>query len=103
MKPIRLMTDAEGEVAILQKWLGEVAESGLSGPSPGGAAGELGCSRAMIDQLVDAGVLERTEFNGPSAKIILISARSIEKAKRKRKETGTWTGGRSGRPREQGE
>ena len=62
------------------------------GPSPGGAAGDLGCSRATVDDLVRVGILERNEYDADGHKFIMISSRSIERAKDNMKRTGRWTG-----------
>jgi len=84
------MTSAQNSIAKFTEWLRQVHAEGKSGPSPGGAAAELKCSRANIDMLVAADVLERVEYDEGGHRVIMISQRSIEKAKRNKKETGSW-------------
>jgi hypothetical protein len=76
----------------MQDWFEQVCKGGLNGPSPGGAAMALGCHRSMIDKLVGMGVLERSEFDFKGQKLVVISSRSIRKAKENREQTGNWTG-----------
>jgi len=75
----------------LYEWQQEMHESGRIGPSPGGAANELGCHRSMIDKLVDMKVLEKSVYDKDGFFIVFISRRSIEKAKENKKNTGKWT------------
>lgn len=77
----------------MQKWQREIIRQGLWGPSPGGAAAELGCSRAMVDKLVDGGILVRNEFHGKAGRIhiVIISEKSIQKAKENKAARGKWT------------
>lgn len=77
----------------MQKWQQEVIDRGEWGPSPGGACVELGCSRAMVDKLVAAGILKRNEYHDPNGRIdiVIISEASIEQAKRNKAERGQWT------------
>ena len=73
------------------EWMGQVFSDGKWGPSPGGACGRLKCSRAMIDKLAAAGVLERSEYKDKYGHhVIMISDRSIEHAKKHKKRTGRW-------------
>lgn len=72
-------------------WSREMMDRQLGGPSPGGAAGELECSRAMVDKLVDLGVLERCEYNEDGHRVVMISSRSIEAAKEAKAIRGRWT------------
>ena len=76
----------------LQVWNHGVFLRGLGGPSPGGAAGELGCHRTMIDKLSKMGVLERSVYNKDGHYVVYISDRSIQKALENKQKTGKWTG-----------
>lgn len=84
-------TDEEAEAFMA--WCKAVKERGEWGPSPGGACQALGCSRAMVDTLVKAGVLVRNEYREKDGTIsnIRISTRSIEQAKANKRKTGKWT------------
>ena len=93
--PIEKMTDDQREMFDMDLWFNGVVKGGLNGPSPGGAADVLNCSRAMIDKLVDQGVLERTEYIFKDQKIIFISQRSIARAKENKRRYGQWTGEQS--------
>jgi predicted RNA-binding Zn-ribbon protein involved in translation (DUF1610 family) len=75
----------------LYEWQREIHEKGLLGPSPGGAAGELGCHRSMIDKLADIGVLEKSVYDKDGFFIVYISRRSIARAKANKEKTGKWT------------
>jgi hypothetical protein len=75
-----------------QKWFADVVRAGMNGPSPGGAASTLGCHRSMIDKLVERGVLERSMYDKDGFFVVLISGRSLDKAKENKKKTGKWTG-----------
>lgn len=86
------VTEDEKAVVEMQQWFAGVCRKGLNGPSPGGAASMLGCSRSMIDRLVERGVLERSEFAFKGQKLVIISRRSLETAKQNRDRTGNWTG-----------
>jgi len=76
----------------LQKWNDQVFLRGLGGPSPGGAAADLGCHRTMIDKLSKMGVLEKSEYKKGGHHVVYISDRSIQKALENKKKTGKWTG-----------
>jgi hypothetical protein len=76
----------------LQAWFAELSRNGLDGPSPIGAAEQLGCSRSMIDRLVERDVLERNEVTFKDRHIAIISQRSLDGAKENRERTGNWTG-----------
>ena len=76
----------------LQAWFAELSRKGLDGPSPIGAAEQLGCSRSMIDRLIERDVLERNEFTFKDRHIAIISQRSLDGAKENRERTGNWTG-----------
>ena len=86
------MTSGEKAMIALQAWFAEISRKGLDGPSPIGAAEQLGCSRSMIDRLVERDVLERNEFVFKDRQIAIISQRSLEAAKQNRERTGNWTG-----------
>ena len=92
LKPLDSITPEEKAMVDMQDWLAAVCKSGKNGPSPGGAAKELGCHRSMIDRLVGMGILEKSEFSFKGQKLIVISKRSLEIAKENRKKTGNWTG-----------
>lgn len=92
LKPLESITPEEKAMVDMQDWFAEVCRSGKNGPSPGGASAMLGCHRSMIDRLVEMGVLEKSEFSFKGQKLIIISQRSLEKAKENRKQTGNWTG-----------
>ena len=74
-----------------QEWLSEVYTSGKSGPSPGGASSELGCDRSMIDKLADRGILEKSVYDRDGYFVVMISDRSIKKAKTNKAKRGKWT------------
>lgn len=92
LKPIARMSPGELAASRFMAWSARMAEEGKWGPSPGGAAGMLSCSRAMIDDLVRSGVLERSEYKADGHLLIMISERSITKARENKKRTGRWTG-----------
>ena len=79
-------------MADMQAWFAKVCRSGLNGPSPTMAAEQLGSSRSMIDRLVERKVLEKSEFSFKDRTVVIISRRSLEKAKENRELTGNWTG-----------
>jgi hypothetical protein len=86
------MTAGEKEAVALQTWFARVSRNGMDGPSAVAAAAQLGCSRSMIDRLVERDVLERNEFTFKDRLIVIISQRSLERAKENRERTGNWTG-----------
>ena len=92
LKPVNELSDDERAMLEMQVWFAKVCKDGLNGPSQMGAAEELDCSRSMIDRLVERGVLEKSEFNFKDRNVVIISKRSIEKAKENRRQTGNWTG-----------
>ena len=61
------------------------------GPSPGGAVAELHCERSMIDKLADRGILEKSIYDRDGHYVVMISARSIKKAKENKAKRGKWT------------
>jgi hypothetical protein len=92
MKPSGELTEEEKAMADMQAWFAKVCRSGVNGPSPAMAAEQLGCSRSMIDRLVEREILEKSEFTFKDRSVIIISRRSLEKAKENRLRTGNWTG-----------
>lgn len=89
----------EQEAVRYIEWCRSVLRRDEWGPTPTVAAKELGCTRSMIDHLVRAGVLIRSEFKKDCKKskygfnTVVISQQSIYAAMRNRDETGNWTGG----------
>jgi hypothetical protein len=92
LKPLSELTEEEKAMVDMQEWFAKVCRNDLNGPSPIGAAEELGCSRSMIDRLVERGVLEKSEFSFKDRKVAIISRGSIGRAKENRLRTGNWTG-----------
>lgn len=90
LKPLNQLTKVERSIYKFQKWMWDVQDADKWGVSPGGAAGELGCSRSMIDKLVSTGVLERSEYNEDGHHVVMISARSIKQAKENKAKYGQW-------------
>jgi hypothetical protein len=74
-----------------QEWSAEVYQGGKWGPSPGGAASELGCDRSMIDKLAERGILEKSVYDRDGHYVVMISDRSIKKAKANKAKRGKWT------------
>jgi hypothetical protein len=91
MKAWQRLSNGEKAIVRVHVWLRQVKADGLGGPSPGGAANRLGCSRSMIDKLVSLGVLERAEYHEDGHHVVFISSRSIEAAREKKRKTGRWT------------
>ena len=92
LKAPEALSPDELAMVQMQEWFGQVCRQGLNGPSPTMAAEELGCSRSMIDRLVEKGVLEKSEFTFKDRKVVIISQDSLAKAKANREKTGNWTG-----------
>ena len=92
LKPLSELTEEEKAMADMQAWFVKVCRNGVNGPSPTMAAEELGCSRSMIDRLVERGILEKSEFCFKDRTVVIISRRSLAKAKENRLRTGNWTG-----------
>lgn|GEM_PF-6572206 len=84
--------EQDPEYVKFMAWCKAVHDRGEWGPSPGGAAMVLGCSRAMVDRLVAAGVLVRNDYPESDVKFrnIRISRASILKAQQNKKTTGKW-------------
>jgi DNA-directed RNA polymerase subunit RPC12/RpoP len=91
MKPLNRLTKTQRAALDMQDWCDEVASAGKWGPSPGGAAGELRCDRSMIDKLAERGILEKSIYEGGGQYVVIISARSIKKAKENKEKRGKWT------------
>jgi len=91
MKSLGSLTRTERSALALQDWSEDVASSGKWGPSPGGACGDLHCDRSMIDKLCDRGILEKSIYNRDGHYIVIISRRSINKAKENKAKRGKWT------------
>jgi predicted RNA-binding Zn-ribbon protein involved in translation (DUF1610 family) len=91
MKQKRELKRDEKSVFAFQAWLDEVYCDGKWGPSPGGAASELHCDRSMIDRLVDRGILEKSAYKHDGQLIVMISNRSIDKAKENKAKRRKWT------------
>jgi hypothetical protein len=81
----------ERSAFAFQAWLDQVYCDGKWGPSPGGAASDLHCDRSMIDRLVDRGILEKSAYKHDGQLIVMISDRSIKKAKENKAKRGKWT------------
>lgn len=94
------LMEAETNAAEMKMhdWLDELKSKGLWGPGPSVAAFTLGCSRPMVDDLVRDKILERSDYNEQGHKLVVISLRSIIKAKAKKVMTGSYTGRPPGRP-----
>lgn len=90
LTPLNQLTKHERSIYNFQCWMWEVQDADKWGPSPGGAAGELKCSRSMIDKLVSTGVLERSEYKHDGHYVVMISARSIKQAKENKAKYGQW-------------
>jgi len=91
MKSLDRLTREERAALSLQDWSEDVYTSGKWGPSPGGAASELGCERSMIDKLSDRGILEKSIYDRDGQYIVMISRRSIKRAKENKEKRGKWT------------
>jgi hypothetical protein len=91
MKPKSELKGDERSAFAFQAWLDEVWRSGKWGPSPGGAASKLHCDRSMVDKLADRGILEKSVYNKDGQYVVMISSRSIEKAKENKEKRRKWT------------
>ena len=91
LTPLRNLTRNERSRLAFMDWQDDVYKQGMWGPSPGGAVSELGCDRSMIDKLAAMGILEKNIYDRDGHYVVLISDRSIKKAKENKKKTGKWT------------
>ena len=91
MKPLNRLNRTESAAFKFQEWCSKVASEGKWGPSPGGAAAKLGCDRSMIDKLADRGILEKSVYDNDGHYVVMISDRSIKKAKENKTKRGKWT------------
>jgi hypothetical protein len=91
MKSLRNLSRSERSLLAFQDWMDDVRKKGLWGPSPGGAVAELHCDRTMIDKLADRGILEKSVYDRDGHFVVMISDRSIQKAKENKKKRGKWT------------
>lgn len=91
LKSMRNLSRVERSALAFQDWSEDVFKRGLWGPSPGGAAGMLGCDRSMVDRLVDREILERSEYDRDGHFVVMISERSIKRAKENKEKRGKWT------------
>lgn len=91
MKSLSNLTKTERSALAFQDWMDKVHKADQWGPSPGGAASELRCDRSMIDKLAERGILEKNVYDYDGHYIVMISDRSIARAKENKKKRGKWT------------
>lgn len=91
MKAKRELSRNERSRFAFQAWQDQVWMDGKWGPSSGGAASELHCDRSMIDKLCDRGILEKSLYRHEGQLIVMISTRSVNKAKENKRKRGKWT------------
>jgi hypothetical protein len=91
MKPLRNLSRTERSLLAFEDWMEELHKNGLWGKSPGGAAAELGCERSMIDKLAERGILEKSVYDRDGHYVVMISERSVKKAKENKEKRGKWT------------
>ena len=91
MKPLNCLNKTESAAFKFQEWCSKVVREGKWGPSPGGAAAKLGCDRSMIDKLADREILEKSIYDNDGHYVVMISDRSIKKAKANKEKRGKWT------------
>jgi hypothetical protein len=91
MKPLRNLSKTERSLFAFQEWMDDLHKKGLWGPSPGGAVAELHCDRSMIDKLAERGILEKSVYERDGHYLVMISERSIKKAKENKSKRGKWT------------
>jgi hypothetical protein len=91
MKSLRNLSKNERSMLAFQDWMDELHAKDLWGPSPGGAVAELHCDRSMIDKLADRGILEKSVYDRDGHYVVMISSRSIKKAKENKAKRGKWT------------
>jgi hypothetical protein len=81
MSEFRSRGKTDRTALAFQDWSEEVVAAGKWGSSPGGASGDLGCDRSMIDKLEERGLLEKSIYDRDGIYLVMISGRSIDKAK----------------------
>lgn len=91
MKSLNNLTRSERAKLAFQDWMDEVHKADKWGPSPGGAASELRCDRSMIDKLAERGILEKSVYDRDGHYVVMISVRSIKRAKENKNKRGKWT------------
>jgi predicted amidophosphoribosyltransferase len=91
MKSLDALTREESSTLAFQDWMEQVHVSGKMGPSPGGAVAKLKCDRSMIDKLADRGILEKSVYDRDGHYVVIISSRSIAKAKENKEKRKKWT------------
>jgi hypothetical protein len=91
MRSLRSLSKTERSLLAFQDWMGEVHKEGKWGPSPGRAVAELHCDRSMIDKLAERGILEKSVYDRDGHYVVMISDRSIKKAKENKAKRGKWT------------
>jgi hypothetical protein len=91
MRSLRSLSKTERSLLAFQDWMDEVHKEGKWGPSPGGAVAELHCDRSMIDKLAERGILEKSVYDRDGHYVVMISDRSIKKAKENKAKRGKWT------------
>jgi hypothetical protein len=91
MKSLDNLTKSERSALAFQEWMDAVHKANKWGPSPGGAASDLRCDRSMIDKLAERGILEKSVYDRDGHHVVLISDRSIKRAKENKKKRGKWT------------
>jgi hypothetical protein len=91
MKALDRLNKTELRAFRFQEWLSDVYTSGKTGPSPGGAVAALGCDRSMIDKLAERGILEKSVYDRDGYYVVMISDRSIKKAKANKEKRKKWT------------
>ena len=94
----REVREDEISAAYFEEWVEDVRGRKQWGPSPVEAQRILGCGRANVDALVERGVLECNEYERDGHKLIVISWRSLKKAKENKRKYGSYTGQSVGRP-----
>jgi hypothetical protein len=91
MRSLRSLSRAERTLLAFEDWMEQTHKKGLWGPSPGGAAAELGCDRTMIDKLAERWILEKSVYDRDGHFVVIISERSVKKAKENKRKRGKWT------------
>jgi hypothetical protein len=52
---------------------------------------KLKCDRSMVDKLADRGILEKSVYDRDGHYVVIISSRSIAKAKENKEKRKKWT------------